>query len=727
MKLSVFVLAVFLTFLFSFPASAEEQKIKGDATVIGQIVDLTGQKAKFNEYRDIRNGPTGEFYLEYDKDQYYLDASGREVGRKDQSYGLSGGKWGSFRLDFLFDEIPHNLTERAKTFYSGAGGANLRYTPQPPSTFLPNTNVSTWSTFDYSIDRKTYGAGFKLDMLKPFFVGVSAAREERRGVIPIGTAGRTPGGISLELPAPINYTTDTIRAEAGYLKDPLTLVFAYTFGQFENDHSNLNFRNPATANTASTTDTYTLPPENEYYKLSFKGAVKLPWRSKFDADVAFTRGESAKTLLNSYVSDSTTASSNIGVPGRTGILLSDSVFNGKMDIQNYAFSLTTNPIYFLDGKVFWKYYETTNKSDRITTTDTTAPSTSGIGPTFSNQDRLFDYLTYKYGGQLGFRLPWTFYLLTEYTRNHISRKREDIPTNDDDIYNAELRWSGLDFLVARVGYERLHRRADFHSPQGLDPADPDNIEPFIRRFDAAGKEQDTARANLDLFPIEDLNIGLGYRWRQVRYTDTLLGLRSWRGNEFHIDADYLLLKRVKFFGYFDFEYAKLDQFQRTFPSGTAGVFNPNQTATDTAFNWTATETDYNWAYGLGTEIYAVPRKLTFLFQYSYVRSRGFVDYTYLLGLNPLPPTRTQDNIDINGLDSYTLSYYLAKATYTPAKHFSFSLGWAYEKYNYNDAQYNGYQYVPLSSTGAVLGFLTGAYANQNYRANIYFLSASYLF
>jgi len=52
---------------------------------------------------------------------------------------------------------------------------------------------------------------------------------------------------------------------------------------------------------------------------------------------------------------------------------------------------------------------------------------------------------------------------------------------------------------------------------------------------------------------------------------------------------------------------------------------------------------------------------------------------------------------------------------------AFTLGWAYEKYVYDDAQYNGYQYAPGTA------YLTGAYANPNYRANVYFLSAAYKF
>jgi len=722
MKSKVLVLVVIFSLMTFLNASAEEATIKGEATVIEQVVDLQGQKAKFNEYRDIRNGPTGQFDLQYERGEYFVDAYGQEVGRKDQSYGIYGGQWGSFKYDFKYDELPHNFTEHAKTFYSGTGGANLTYTPQPPSTFLPNTNFNTWNTFDYAIERKTFSGGFTVDMLKPFFFGVSAAREERRGVVPIGTAGTSPGGISLELPAPVNYLTDTIRLETGYLKDPLSLTFRYTYGQFENDNSNLNFRNPSTANTAATTDTFTLPPDNDYYKFDFKGALKLPWNSKFNADASYARNESSTNLFNSYVNDNTAAASNIGIQGRTGITLNSTVFNGRLDIQNYNFVFTTNPIYFLDAKLFYKYYQTNNKSSQITTVD---PLQSPA--TFSNQAQLFDYLTYRYGAQLGFKLPMSFNLITSYTGVQTSRKREDIPTDNDDIVAAQLRWSGVDFMVARVGYENLHRHADFHPPQVTGPTDPNNIETYFRSFDAAPKIQDSVKANLDLFPIEDLNISLGYKWMQIRYTDTMLGLQTWRGDEFHVDVDYQLFKRVKLFGYFDYEYAILDQFQRNFPSGTAGVFNPANAPTATAFNWTVSETDYNWAYGVGTEVYAIPKKLTFKFQYTFVKSHGFADYTYLVGLNPLPPTRTQDNIDIGNLDNYTLTYFLAKATYNPIKSLSISLGYVYEKYIYDDAQYNGYQYVPTSSTGGNLGFLTGAYANQNYRANIYFASASYLF
>jgi MtrB/PioB family decaheme-associated outer membrane protein len=719
MKPKVSMMVLFFSLLASLNVFAEERTITGEVTLIPQYLDIQGEKAKFNEYRDIRSGVTGDFGVLYEKGNYYIDLFGKDVGRKDQSYDLLGGKWGSFQYNFKFDQIPHNFTTNAKTFYNGYGGANLNYQPQPPSAFLPNTNFTNWNSFDYSVQRTNYAGGFKLDFLKPFFFDVSVSKETRKGVYPFGVAGTSPGGISVELPGPIDYMTDNLKLAAGYTKGPIHLSLNYVYAIFQNDNSNLNFRNPATDNTAATTDAYTLPPNNDYYKLDFKGAVKLPWNSKFNADLGTARLTSSVNLLNSYAADVTAATSNIGIQGRSGISLNDYVYDGKVDTQNLNLVLTSSPLYFLDGKVFYRYYNRKNKSDEITTTDSSASPA-----TFSND--LFGYKNQKMGAELGFRLPASFYLTGGYTHGKIDREaREDIPKNKDDLYNLELRWSGVDWLVVRGGYEKLRRKAEFQAPVVTGASDPNVIENYIRRYDAAGKDSEVWKATVDFFPVEDMVLSVGYKWKDISYTDTTLGLLGSKSNEWHVDAEYLIAKRVRLYGYFDFEYAKLDQKNRTFTSGTTA--NPALTPTPTDFDWTVTETERNYAYGLGSDVYFIPKKLTFKFQYTSIQSQGFADYTYLLGPNPLPPTRTQDNIDITNLDNYTLRYFLVKATYTPVKSLSFSLGYAYEKYIYDDAQFNGYQYVPLSSTGATLGYLTGAYANQNYRANVYFVSASYLF
>ena len=678
--------------------TSEDEKFSGDVSATGKLTSVGGSKAKFNEYRDIRDGVYGDVNLKYDYEKYYMNAEAHDIGYDTQRYNVEGGMWGDVRFKVNYDELPHNMTYDAKTFYSGAGSTNLTYPTHPPST-----NTDTWSTFDYSTKRKNLDGGFKLDAIKPFFFDLDASTEKKTGIYPLGAAGTSPGGISIELPAPIDSRTDSVSMVAGFLKNPLHLAIGYYYSSFSNNNQNLNFRNPATANTASATDTFTMPPDNDYYKVSLMGSARFPWNSKFDLKLATGSAKSNGTLPTSYVADA--------VGGLNNIALSKTTFNGQIDTRNLAMSLTSKPVSFLDGRLFLKYDERENKSDQITITDpSVTPSV------FTNT--LFDYRKVNYGTELGFRLPGKFYLNTNYTHGTISRQRDDIPEDRDDTYSAELKWTKLDFMAAKVGYERFNRRADFQVPAGGST----DIETFIRRFDAAGQNRDTYKAGIDLFPMDNLSISLGYKYKETSYPDTILGLTSDKRDEFSADADYLIGKWVRLFAFFDYERVRQSQFQRQFTTTP----DPTAPPTSTNFNWTANEKDETYSYTIGTDIYIIKDKLTLRLQHSYLESNGSVDYTYLLGGNPLPAGRTQDNIDISDWDDYKLRYYLIKLTYNATKAVSVAAGYAYEKYIYSDAQYNGYQYVP-ATTGTNGAYLTGAYNDPSYESHIVFLTLSYRF
>ena len=703
MNSAILILTVLVLITSPLCASAEEKKPEegktaaGSVSVTGQYADISGNKAKFNEYRDIREG-VGAYVggdVGYETEKYFLHGEAGNIGYRDQQYRFEGGQWGRFGLDLFYDQIPHNFTEGAKTIYSKPGTNRLTYPTHPPST-----DVSTWNSFDYDVIRKRFGGGINMMMLKPFFFNVSANREIRTGTYPFGAAGTTPGGIAIELPAPIDYTTDGITFQAGYSKNPLLMSLGYSYSTFGNDNHNLYFRNPANAATAALTDTLTLPPDNTYHKLDFKGALKLPMRSKFNVDLGVSQAKSDASLLTSYVT----------AGGANPITLSDPTFDGKIETQSYAFSLTSTPVSFMDGKIFYKYYERDNKSDKITTTDGAEALTNP----------LFGYKKNRAGAELGFRLPSNFYLSGAYTYTHVNREREDIPSNDDYLYNLGLRWSGLNFMVARLGYERLNRKADF-AGQDLGGA-----EPWIRRFDAATQVRDTFKAMVDVFPVEILNFSLGYKYKRSDYDETILGFQDTTGHEFNFDVDYLIAKRVRLYGNFDYERTVQEQFQRNL-NLTTPIYDPG-TSTSTNYNWTVDQKNNSYGLTIGSDIYVVPNKWTLKLQYSYLKSNGKADYTYMLDSATLaglaPGGRTQDNIDIGNWDDYSLRYALAKVTYQPTAALSCAIGYAYEKFVYEDAQYDGYQYVP-ATTGTSGAYLTGAYRDPSYEAHVVFLNVSY--
>lgn len=136
--------------------------------------------------------------------------------------------------------------------------------------------------------------------------------------------------------------------------------------------------------------------------------------------------------------------------------------------------------------------------------------------------------------------------------------------------------------------------------------------------------------------------------------------------------------------------------------------------------------DKGYDYGISADIYLIRNKLTLKLRHDYIKSNGTADFTYFLGINPLPPGRTQENIDIPNWDDSTLKTYVVKAVYRATKRIFLSAGYAYEDYSYNDALSDDYRFT-LGTATSTNTYLTGAYRDQSFKANVIFVAASYRF
>lgn len=68
-----------------------------------------------------------------------------------------------------------------------------------------------------------------------------------------------------------------------------------------------------------------------------------------------------------------------------------------------------------------------------------------------------------------------------------------------------------------------------------------------------------------------------------------------------------------------------------------------------------------------------------------------------------------------------------RAVYAVSKTWTITGGYAYEKFDYKDAGYEGYRYtIPVTAVPAT-SYLNGFYANPQYKANIIYALATYRF
>ena len=125
-------------------------------------------------------------------------------------------------------------------------------------------------------------------------------------------------------------------------------------------------------------------------------------------------------------------------------------------------------------------------------------------------------------------------------------------------------------------------------------------------------------------------------------------------------------------------------------------------------------------------MYAIPKKLTFVLQYDYMKSDGFNDFDFTSGVRSASGVPDGLPVNIPDWDDYTKSSFTLTAAYNWSESVMLKAGYAYVRYDYDDDQLKHYRYY-VGGDGSSQGYLTGAYRDTSYEANIVFLSLVYQF
>ncbi len=694
-------------------SGAASSSLTGEISLTPHVDNVNGNPTKFYEYTDaLHNGGIfSNAKLGYESENYWMKFRASDIGYETQEYELEGGMYGKFRYDLYYIGIVHNISLGAKTFYTNPGSNNLTFVPGS-TTFLDPT-ASTWTSFDYSIKREKVGGNIDVQVLKPFYVNFSTSRERVSGI-------NTGADDGYELPVPIDYTSDMFKGEVGYQAKPIFASLGLLYNTFEDQNHTLT-----NGGIDGSTLMTALPPDNNYYKLAFKGSMQLPMDSRFNVTASTAKATSSYDL-NSLLNNNygTTSVANAGT------------FHGRLDTNALNLSLTSTPVRWVSANIFYRYYGTTNKSDQVTVQNP-------AGDNLPYQNYLFDYKKNSVGAELRWRLPLQLQLKTAYTYVDTDRKgRLDNPSTKDNIYSTELKWTGLDFITPKVGFEVLNRDATygmlnssvtgdvspialinsgFDSTAGVDTS-------LISRFDTCRQQTDTSKIGVDLAIMQNLNMGLAYKYITTDYSNTVLGLQSVKTNEFDVNGDYTLGSIAHLAAYFDLEYKKYMMYDVDDSQGGSDPLSATANFS-TSYPWNLTTKDNTYEWGAGADIYIVPKKLTLKLQYDYVNSDGNLDFGIFntAALGDINPGANNNNVDIGAWDTYKKSAFTAKLVYDITNKFTLALGASFESYKYNDIVYSNYLYNSNNGSAAPLPILAGAYANPSYNASVAFLTTTYKF
>ncbi len=702
-----------------------DQRNGAYGTSASSTAPFTGPRdeAKANEYRDLRNTAIGVFDVFGGNSQYFFRGYGENLGLDDQFVNVRGGGWGAFKGQFYWDKIPHNLSWNALTPLANPGT-----TLQTASgTYPPFQNPATWNSFNYGLQRDTVGANVEVSANSPWFLRGDYNEVKTTGVRPMsGQLGTGSGNGLIEVGMPVEYRTRNSLIEAGYNGKTWSMKLGFLDSKFTDSVDNMQWSNFYMRNAL---DTFYSSPDNDLKKWSLNAMVRdLPWDSTFTARASYSE------LSNGFDvgAGGLKPTSSAAPPAAVGTLItapSSPHFDGEHKTTSIAVALHTSPMRGLDGRIYYNYYDKENNSTPI------SYAAGGLGtgcPGSNSATRFciaaepagepFAFTKNEFGIEGGYRFGKQK-LMAGYNYLKVERDLEYATETEDNKLWIEYRNSMLPKLAGRVKYTYTQRRSDIdHRFTASGTANPNQVQYYFSAYDISNHDRNEIKATIDWAAATNVNVGLGATYKKTDYKDLYYGRTDDTKTTYDAslgvgDPDQF---RVTVLG--NWNEVKFDQ---AYHQGTGPLPGGAQTPTD--FDWGTKNTQRNWLVGLVGD-WPVNERLSISGSFSWQKSDGGVDFWsgnqagaggYLGG--PLINYVT-DNTEWTRIN--------VKADYRITKNWSATFGYAYEQYDYKDDQMRGYQgYYPYYQNlgGTNNSWLSGAFANPGYTANIVYVIATYSF
>ena len=671
---------------------------QGAATVGAMGTNTSGRDpSKLEEYQDLNSGVLSNIFMQGRDDKDWVDFYGENFGRNDQFITLRGGRYDVFKYAISTNWLPHNFVDQALTPYQGSGTALLNAT-------FPSPNPATWNKINIGYERKDTKGYFEWKAANPWYTRIEGQQINFEGTRPGSAAlGTSPGNGFMDFAVPISYTTNTATAEVGYSSYQSHFALSYMYSKFDNGNSQLQWTNPFFGGL----DTYYLASDNTYQRIAANGVMRgLPGASTFAARYTW-----AKTT-----NDMTVPQQALGSGGALIATMPNmDTFNGEYVDQTLSLTLSSSPEKNLDTKVYYNYHKLNNNSSAVV-----FAAGSGVDCGGPCESTLYNYNKNNFGLEGIWRIQRGSRFSGGWDYLETNQNRVDFDHVRDNKLWLEYKNTSLDELSLRVKYQYLERRSDFlQGNEGTGPADPNYLNRFVARFDNSDMNQNYLKVTGDWTPAELVDVSLEATLRKNEYPNTVLGRTRDTRHELFGTVSWGDFSSFRVVLMADYEWVKYDSYHRNISDTAAtNAYDPYAPATSSNYNWSSKDTDDNWLLGIGLDWQAT-EKLMVKASAQYFKSDGSsnVDSQMNYG-NPLPITE---------YDDWKQAAINLKGIYTFDKRWSFTAGYAYNKVEYSDIAYNGYQNTipfPAVTNNTGQSYLNGYRAFPNSNINTVYLLAT---
>ncbi len=698
--------------------------LSGELSIIGRLRNDDAKNSWYTQYQDP-NAVSGDFDLKYEEqDRYYFKADGNNLGQDDVNLNFRGGRYGKIKGSITYDEIPHRFAFDSKTLYSGVGSdvltlddglqSNLQALAGDPAAqadVLKN-EFGKAANGNPEIKRKKLSGDFELVALDPFTLRTEFSREEQNGTRPFfGSFGLSN---ALEIFEPIDNETWSLKLIAEYAKKSYLLNATYYYQHFKNNEDTLTFDNPfrvADAVGEPATGRIDLAPDNNYQNISVSGSyMDLPFSTRISANAAWGWMRQDDDLPP--FTTNTALTSPIDYSNRSSLPAGEA--DVKVNTSLYNLTLQARPMSFMRVKGNLRHYDYDNKTDKVEFPDgyvsTDAfPETPQLGVPISTLPT--SYKKTKADVNLGFDVWTKTRLNLDYTYNLTKRDNREVDKQTDNIFGGSIDTNPFQWGDLRASYHRTDTDIDdYDFDVYLDSGQDLQQLPGLRKYSQADVVRDRYQFMANVYPIEPLAFSGSFTYGQDDFHDSPFGLTDTDYYSFSIDGDYTLTDRLSLNAFYVYEKYKNKQ-------KAQGEFDEDGDGIATVTDWRADGEDRVDTFGGGITYAVIPDRLDFNLSYSYSKVDGKIEFSIPDGSVP----------DFDTVDDTTLHTLNAKLKYNIWGGYFVTLGYVWQKFDYNDYNKEGFTNVPTDAAGNFNGAVLADTLWQDYDVHIIYAKFTYKF
>lgn len=738
------------------PAAATQENI---FDVGFRFTSTDGDEARYERYRDTRDGLYTRFAYGKDGGTYLFNAFAKNIGYRDQKYSADYQR-NALRFNFLFDQIPLNYCYNCLTPWVESADnqwtldpatrlavQNSRYRFPPPTVPLPPGLVGIPTTAAQAQLKSVYR-----DLAKPFDVqqrrdttGFILGYDVQQDVSVTGgfttthKSGYQPFGMSFafnnanELPLHLDNRTNDFSVGIELVKPEGMFRVGYDYSAFTNQYNQIEWDNPL--QSVDYNNGLTPPngpydpsgysngngpakgrisafPDNHQSVVSFMGLYKLAKRTSLNGTMQIV-DQSQNDDLIPWTTNSVINTAQVWTLFPEIAALERPTAEAKVRAVNGLLNFSSR----LNNKVavYAKYRHNTHANLTRPFNAKEYVRFDAVPEETGSESEGHDIVRDTFDAAVGFRvLPFST-LRVGYGYDNFNRTGRAHNDMRDQAFRVTLDSTGNQYVTLRVGYEFVARTGFGFSEMAIEEG---GAQPGLRFYDEADRDRNRFNVMATFMPTDKVDVTASMIYGKDEYNGPGLefGLLDNKNTQYAIGVTFMPTTTVDVgASYGRDSYTALQKSRNANPP-------PDPTWTDPNRDWTMdNEENVN-----NFDVFLNLRKAVKNTDIDVVYTFSDSDNAFVFGgprVNPAVAGSLAAAGQFEQLPNVTNSWHQLRADvrYFFTSQFGIGFGWWYEKFDVTDFNTIDLAGQPGAPRIDYLGEINTGYGNRPYKGNTGFL------